>query len=131
MPHSTVVANLVRHCFNLFYRKDVSGLLDLFDDEAEVYEPFSKDGVVRGKSQIEPFLRFVTRDRVGVDYYINSILTIKKQAKELAVADVSFIKRGKTRYRFVFEFGGNSRTGMISEDAGGLAIKALRIELPD
>jgi hypothetical protein len=32
-------------------------LLELFDDDATVYEPFSKTGIVNGHAEIESFLR--------------------------------------------------------------------------
>lgn len=48
----------VNHSFRLINRKDVKGLLDLFADDAVVFEPFSdgRDGQ-KGKSSIEYLLR--------------------------------------------------------------------------
>ena len=44
--------------FRCIDSKDLDGILELFDYDAEVYEPFSNiTGGLKGKSSIEPFLK--------------------------------------------------------------------------
>jgi hypothetical protein len=48
---------IVQQYFKCVDSRDVYGILDLFDYDAVVYEPFSKVEVLHGRSAIEPFLR--------------------------------------------------------------------------
>ena len=50
--------DLVFEYFRLIKNKDIARLMDLFDPDAVVYEPFSKlTGGLRGKQAIESFLK--------------------------------------------------------------------------
>jgi hypothetical protein len=92
-----------------FYRKDVPGILEMFDDDAIIYEPFSKQGLLKGKREIAPFLRFVTEGNSSLDYYISSVApdnnnTASGDSAQLKVlADVIFLKGSKTNFRFTFD----------------------------
>ena len=58
--HPSRVGNesIVYEYFRLIKNKDINGVLDLFADDAIIYEPFSKvDEGLKGKGSIRPFLR--------------------------------------------------------------------------
>jgi ketosteroid isomerase-like protein len=105
--------------FRCIERKDIEGVLDLFDYDAVVYEPFSKIQGLQGKSAIEPFLRVammanremrrkfkIEKDQEGNNNEITALIT--------------FEKGEKVKGRFTFE---------ITEDESlDKKIKSLRIE---
>jgi ketosteroid isomerase-like protein len=81
--------DIVFEYFRRIKDKDVPGLLDLFTDDAVVYEPFSKadDDIqgkttgLRGKHAIEPFLGVVVMANDGVE----GIITIDKSDEKQMV----------------------------------------------
>ena len=48
---------IVAQYFKCMDSRDLDGMLELFDYDAAVYEPFSKVEGLHGKSAIEPFLK--------------------------------------------------------------------------
>lgn len=109
---------MIYQYFKCIDSKDLSGILDLFDYDAVVYEPFSNiTGGLKGKSSIEPFLKVVLMANS------NSQRTIKieKPTKPNKVtALVTFEKGDKAKGKFTFEF--------EDDPASGKKIKSLHIE---
>ena len=95
---------IVARYFRCMDSKDLDGILDLFDYDAVVYEPFSKvTGGLHGRSAIEPFLK--------VAMMANSKLRTKSKLKNLPhltnnkiIALITFEKGEKIKSRFTFEF---------------------------
>ena len=44
---------------NLLSKKNLDYLLELFEEDATVYEPFSREGMLNGIAEIAPFLKVV------------------------------------------------------------------------
>lgn len=106
--------------FKLIEDKDIDGILDLFDYDAVVSEPFSKSQVLRGKASIEPFLKVAVMANSGLNHKIK----IQKSANGKADPDklaalVTFEKGDKTTGRFTFE---------LAHSNGAKRIKSLHIE---
>src|SRR5690349_20031817 len=66
--------DIIFEYFRRIKHKDIPGLLDLFTDDAVVYEPFSKSEEIQGKTtglhgkqRIEPFLGVVVMANEGVE----------------------------------------------------------------
>jgi hypothetical protein len=109
---------IVHQYFRYIDSKDLSGILDLFDYDAVVYEPFSKvTGGLKGRSSIEPFLKVA----MMANSSLQRSMKIEKLAKpnKLSVL-VTFEKGDKVKAKFTFEF--------IDDLAAGKKIKALNIE---
>jgi ketosteroid isomerase-like protein len=112
--------DLVLQYFKLIDNKDIDGILDLFDYDAVVSEPFSKSKELQGKAAIEPFLKMVVMANSGM----NRKITIEKSTNGRTVADrlvtvVTFEKGDRTRGRFTFGFANSD---------GARKIKSLHIE---
>ena len=106
--------------FKLIENKDIDGILDLFDYNAVVSEPFSKSQGLRGKASIEPFFKVAAMANAG----LNRKIEIQKRVNgrtdpDKLVALVTFEKGNKTKGRFTFEF---------TDSDGARRIKSLRIE---
>lgn len=120
--------SLVFEYFRLIKEKDVDGLLDLFTDDAVIYEPFSKlstagDGI-RDRISMKAFFQVVVMANEGLEYSIasqeprevdeeytisnssncnNSKKMVKAQNSSAITALVRF-ERGRSAYaRFIFE----------------------------
>ncbi|HEY7572152.1 MAG TPA: hypothetical protein VH796_12370 [Nitrososphaeraceae archaeon] len=107
--------DIVFEYFRRIRDKDVSGLLDLFTDDAVIYEPFSKAEDIQdkttglhGKQSIEPFLGVVVMANEGVEGNI----TIDKIYEKIdgsnnkyteVSAFVTFERGDKITARFTFE----------------------------
>lgn len=98
----------------LLSRGDLSGLLEMFSDDAVIYEPFSKIGAAKGKQEIEPFLQVMISSVKGskISYTIEKI-----DYDHMVSAVWTFEKGGRIRMKFIIEF-----------DAGNHKIKTLNIE---
>ncbi|HKZ61309.1 MAG TPA: hypothetical protein VJZ68_02680 [Nitrososphaera sp.] len=109
---------MVYHYFKCIDSKDLSGIIDLFDYDAVVYEPFSNlVGGLKGKSSIEPFLKVA----MMANSNLQRTIKIEKPAKPNKItALVTFEKGDKVKSKFTFEF--------ENDPAGGKKIKSLRIE---
>ena len=110
---------IVTRFFKCIDSKDVDGILDLFDYDAVVYEPFSNiPGGLKGKSSIEPFLKVAMMANSNLQRTVkfenaNKPNTIK--------ALITFEKGGKVKSIFTFEFGDHETIEK--------KIKLLRIEI--
>jgi hypothetical protein len=111
---------IVARYFRYIDSKDIDGLLDLFDYDAVVYEPFSKVDGLHGKSAIEPFLKVALMANTELRRKIK-IEKTKRTNNNQIIAFITFEKGEKVKGRFTFEFTDN-------EDTGEKQIKSLHIE---
>ncbi len=107
--------------FRLISDRDLEGLLDLFDDDATIYEPFSTSQVLHGRSSIEPFLKVALMANSNMRRKIK----ISKEAEpgqpdDQLTAHVTFEKGDKTKARFTF--------GFEPDEEKGWRIKTLHIK---
>lgn len=105
---------IVRRYFKLIDSKDLDGLVDMFDEDAVLKEPFSKMAELRGHSDIAAFLK--------VAFMANSDMRRKLEIK-------ANDRTGKARVLVKFEKG-DSLTGQFIFDINPETkkIRALRIE---
>jgi hypothetical protein len=111
---------IVARYFKCMDSKDLDGILDLFDYDAVLYEPFSNitDGL-KGRSSIEPFLKVA----MMANHNLERKIRIEKPSKPNKVtAFVTFEKGDKVKSKFTFEFQGDEQANGI------IKIKSLRIE---
>lgn len=101
--------DIVHEYFRLIKTKDVYRLLDLFADDALIYEPFSKSeagkGVLQGKSAIEPFLNVAMMVNAGLreEIEIEKSKLRSDNGIKRVIAYVTFERGGKVKARFTFE----------------------------
>jgi hypothetical protein len=109
---------VIQQYFKCIDSKDLSGILDLFNYDAVVYEPFSNiTGGLKGKSSIEPFLKVA----MMANSSLQRTIKIEKPTKSNKVtALITFAKGDRVKSRFTFEF--------EDDPAGGKKIKSLHIE---
>jgi hypothetical protein len=107
---SLVCADTIYEYFRLIKNKDINKLLDLFTDDAIIYEPFSNvHGGLRGRSAIRPFLEIAFMANDGLQHKIE--IEQKKQQqqqsntdKEDQVTAVVTFQRGEIiQARFTFQ----------------------------
>lgn len=103
--------------FRFMDKKDLDAMLELFDYDAVVYEPFSKitEGL-RGRSSIEPFLKVAMMANSNLQHTIK----IEKPSKPNEItALVTFEKGDKVKSKLTFEF--------EDDEVRGKKIKSLHI----
>lgn len=113
---------VVQQYFRCIEDKDLDGLLDLFDYDATVKEPFSNiAGGLKGRSSIEPFLKvaMMANSKLRRKIKLEKPISGKADSNKV-VAMVTFEKGDKVRGKFSFEF--------ENTPEGGKKIKSLRIE---
>lgn len=112
---------IVARYFRYIDSKDLDGLLDLFDYDAVVYEPFSKvGGGLHGRSAIEPFLKVAMMANSELRRTVKIEKTKKANNNNRITALITFEKGEKVKGRFTFEF--------IEDHSGEKRIKSLHIE---
>jgi hypothetical protein len=111
---------IVARYFRYMDNKDLDGMLDLFDYEAVVYEPFSKVEELHGRSAIEPFFKVAMMANSDLRRTIKIEKTKKADNNNEITALTTFEKGDKVKGRFTFEF--------IEDDSGEKRIKSLHIE---
>jgi ketosteroid isomerase-like protein len=98
--------DIVHEYFSLINAQDMYGLLDLFTDDAVIYEPFSKSedgkGGLQGKIAIEPFLNVAMMVNAGLREEIEIEKSSDNGIKRV-IAYVTFERGGKVKARFTFE----------------------------
>lgn len=109
---------IVVRYFRCMDSKDLDAMLDLFDYDAMVYEPFSNiAGGLKGRSSIEPFLKVAMMANSNLQRTIN----IEKLSKPNKITVlVTFEKGDKVKSKLTFEF--------EDEERSGKKIKSLHIE---
>lgn len=110
---------MVLQYFRCIGNKDLPGILELFDYDAVIYEPFSKSQSLKGKSAIEPFLKVAMMANSGLQRNIKIEKPSNGKAENTAIALITFERGDRIRGRFTFEF---IKDGDIKK------IKSLRIE---
>ncbi len=108
--------------------KDLEGMLELFDYDAVVYEPFSKEKGLYGISAIEPFLKvaMMANSELRRTVKIEELENADKKTNSI-VALVSFERGEKVKSRFTFQFtdyDNNNNANIYNEKK----IKSLYIE---
>lgn len=118
-------SEVVRKFFKLIDSgRDVGDLLDLFEYDAVVKEPFSKHSSssssagLRGRSEIEPFLKVALMASSDMRRKIR--LEERQDGQNVVSALVTFEKGDRMRGRFVFEL-----------DPEGKKIRRLVVQLGD
>jgi hypothetical protein len=113
---------IVARYFRYIDSKDLDGILDLFDYDAVVYEPFSKvGGGLHGRSATEPFLKVAMMANSELRRTVKIEKTKKANNNNNRItALITFEKGEKVKGRFTFEF--------IEDDSGEKRIKSLHIE---
>lgn len=135
--------DIVFEYFRRVRDKDVSGLLDLFTDDAVIYEPFSKSENIQdkttglhGKQGIEPFLGVVVMANEGVEGNITIDKIYEKmddsnnKSTEIS-ATVTFERGGRITARFTFELispANNNSKNNINTNQNEKKIKSLHIQ---
>lgn len=92
---------IVKEYFNRIKSKDIEGLLELFSDDAVIYEPFSKAKRLLGKNEIKSFLKSVIMANDGLQYEIN-IVGGKDNRENNLVAHVIFRRGHAINSKFTF-----------------------------
>jgi hypothetical protein len=110
---------IVVRYFRCMDSKDLDAMLDLFDYDALVYEPFSNiTGGLKGRPSIEPFLKVALMANSNLQ---RTIKIEKKPSKSNKItALVTFEKGDKVKSKLTFEF--------EDDEARGKKIKSLHIE---
>ena len=111
---------IVARYFRYMDNKDLDGILDLFDYDAVVYEPFSKVEELHGRSAIEPFFKVAMMANNELRRTIKIEKTKKANNNNEITALTTFEKGDKVKGRFTFEF--------IEDDSGEKRVKSLHIE---
>jgi ketosteroid isomerase-like protein len=113
---------IVARYFRYIDSKDLDGLLDLFDYDAVVYEPFSKvGGGLHGRSAIEPFLKVAMMANSELRRTVKIEKTTKANNNNNEItALITFEKGEKVKGKFMFEF--------TEDDSWEKKIKSLHIE---
>jgi ketosteroid isomerase-like protein len=111
---------IVARYFRYMEDKDLDGILDLFDYDAVVYEPFSKVEELHGRSAIEPFFKVAMMANNELRRTIKIEKTKKVNNNNEITALTTFEKGDKVKGRFTFEF--------IEDDSGEKRVKSLHIE---
>jgi hypothetical protein len=109
---------MVARYFICMDSKDLAGILELFDYDAVVYEPFSNiTGGLKGRSSIEPFLKVA----MMANSNLQRAIRIEKPSKSNEItALITFEKGNKVKSKFTFEF--------EDDEVSGKKIKSLHIE---
>jgi ketosteroid isomerase-like protein len=111
---------LVKEYFDRISSRELGGLLDLFVDDAVVYEPFSSENGLHGRGEIEPFLKVVLMANSDLDR--NIAFPPKEDGNEITV-QVRFQRGGVVRGQFTFE-----TTDIQTNHGAEKRIKKLRIQ---
>ena len=111
---------MVQQYFDLITKRDVRGLVDLFAEDAVVYEPFSNlTQGLQGKSAIENFMKVVIMANTGLRR--EGIKFVEKMEDSIT-ALVIFERGGRIEGKLKFNF--------VIDPSIGKKIKILRIEFP-
>ncbi len=111
---------LIKQYFKYIDNKDISGILDLFDYDAVIHEPFSNiEEGLKGKRSIAPFLRVAMMANSSLQRTIKIEKPGKTNSNEI-VAWITFEKGDSIKSKFTF--------GFEDDATDGKKIKSLHIE---
>jgi ketosteroid isomerase-like protein len=115
---------MVNEYFRRITEKDVRGLLQLFDEDAVVFEPFSnvKNGLV-GRTMIENFLKVVVMANAGLKRTIRFV----DEREDRVTAIVTFERGDSVTGKFAFNFviTTNSEGVQVGKKIGMLRIEFI------
>ena len=110
---------IVARYFRCLDNKDIDCMLELFDDTAELHEPFSNiEGGLKGKSSMEHFFKVAMMANSGVR---RTIKFEKINKPNTSIALVTYEKGDKVKSKLTFEFEDD-------DDDNRKKIKSLHIE---
>jgi hypothetical protein len=126
--------DIVFEYFRLIKNKDIEQLMELFAEDAIIYEPFSKliEGL-KSKSTIDSFLRISIMANDTLQH--NIIIEKEDQKNDMEKSDnsktitalVTFEKGDTIKARFTFELGYNNNDRLLI-DSKQKKIKTLHIQ---
>ncbi len=107
--------SVVRDYFYRLQDGDIVGLLNMFSDNAIIHEPFSKLKSLRGRSEIESFLKTVIMVISGMRQELKIERSEHESSKNQIVVTATFHKGNSIKCRFIFELSGYEKIdgGMI------------------
>ncbi len=92
---------VIKQYFKCIDSKDLDGIMELFDYEAVVKEPFSNvKGGLKGKSAIRPFLQVA----MMANSKLHRTIKIEKATENRIVALITFERGERVKGRFDFRF---------------------------
>lgn len=116
---------MVEEYFRRVEEKDVKGLLQMFDEDAVVLEPFSNiKGGLTGRTMIENFLRVVAMANDGFKRTIKFV----DESKDRVTAIVTFERGDSVTGKFAFSFviTSNSEGVQVGKRIGTLRIEFIQ-----
>jgi ketosteroid isomerase-like protein len=129
---ATTNEKIVYEYFRRIKKKDIDGVLDLFANDAIIYEPFSNiEGGLKGKSAIKPFFDVVLMANDGLQHKIESVKAQddsnnkNKEDNNQVTTLVTFERGGTVQGRYTFVL--RSEQEQYSY-RGKLMIQTLHIE---
>lgn len=115
--------NTVYDYFKSNKEKDIDNLIDLFEDQAEIQEPFSKESPLRDKHNFRSFFQIVCMANKELDHDI----FFEDATDDNALSVLCTFQKGKTVCAlFSFRFGPNMR--MNAKGIMERKIKRLQIQ---
>ncbi len=123
--------DIVHEYFRLIRAKDIYRLLDLFMDDAIIYEPFSKsedgEGRLQGKNSIESFLTvaMMASDGLREEVEIEKSKLRRDDNINQVTAYVTFERGGKLQAKFTFEISSEENCNSVQKQK---KIKSLDIQ---
>jgi len=119
------VKNTLYNYFRAIKEKDIDNLVDMFEDDAVIHEPFSKERQLRGKREFKSFFQIVCLASEGSDYD----LYFEEGTDDNGASILCTFQRGETICaRFCFQFGSSirvNRRGIIERKIENLQIQFL------
>jgi hypothetical protein len=117
--------NTVYSYFRAIKEKDIDNLIDMFEDEAVIHEPFSKEAQLRDKRDFKSFFQIVCM----VNEELEHELFFEDATDDNRTSVLCTFQRGETVWgRFSFGFGPSTRTnskGIIERKIEKLQIQLL------
>ncbi|HEX2014456.1 MAG TPA: nuclear transport factor 2 family protein [Nitrososphaera sp.] len=115
---------MVNEYFRLITKKDVRGLMRLFDEDAVVFEPFSnvKNGLV-GRTMIENFLKVVVMANAGLKRTIRFVDECEDRVTAIVTFELGDSVTGKFTFNFVIRT--NSDGVQVGKKIGMLRIEFI------
>lgn len=108
---------VINEYFRLITNRDIADILALFDEDAVVYEPFSKENGLHGSEVIRNFLKVAFMANSG----LNRAIKFESITEDKAVALLTFERGDSIEARFSFLFVTDQATGQKK-------IRELRIQ---
>ena len=127
-------------CFGLLWKNDISNLLDFFADDAVIYEPISVERSIKGKWEIEEFLKLISKFTRGATYKIRSAISLQSEDVKndsvendnAGIITIDFVKGNIATYQFFVHY---EKLSADLRNSGQIIIpfriKSIKMELID